>query len=45
MTIGIKELAIFKVPNGCTAKRRMRIAHVDPTIVLEEMWGCATSIP
>lgn len=45
MTIGAKELAILEVPNGCIAKSRMRIPHVDPTITLVEMLGCATSIP
>lgn len=45
MTIGAKVLAILEVPNGCIAKSRIRIPHVDPTIALVEMSGCATSIP
>lgn len=45
MTIGAKEVAILEVPNGCTAKRTTRIAHDVPTIVLDEMLGCATLRP
>jgi hypothetical protein len=33
MTIGAKELAILVVPNGWTANRSTRIAHVTPVMV------------
>jgi hypothetical protein len=45
MMIGAKVVAILEVPNGCTPKRTTRMAHVDPTMVLDEMLGWATSIP
>ena len=45
MTIGANALAIFVVPKGCIANKRTRIAHVVPTIVADEIFGCATSIP
>jgi hypothetical protein len=45
MTIGANEDAILEVPNGCTAKRTTMIAHDTPTIVADEMFGCATLRP